>query len=85
MTTDDKKSGHADLALYADGVNEHALLMPRADSIRNSFNHSFIDKGRLLYAHDETLAGLCSRLHVIGDRHQVDIGLLPDRARIKAC
>ena len=39
------------------------MLMPRADfrkmaegAIRNSFMHSFLAKGRLLYTHDETIA-----------------------------
>ncbi len=75
VTVDDKKTPKSDLALYADGVNVHALLMPRADfrklvegSIRNSFAHSFLAKGRLLYTHDETIEGLCARLHVIGER-----------------
>ncbi|HLJ44809.1 MAG TPA: hypothetical protein VKU01_02300 [Bryobacteraceae bacterium] len=75
VTIDDKKTPRSDLALYADGVNVHALLMPRADfrklvegSIRNSFGHSFLAKGRLLYTHDETIADLCARLHVIGER-----------------
>src|SRR5437667_12664650 len=43
VTIDDKKTGRGDLALYADGVNVHAILMPRAEfrklvegSIRNS-------------------------------------------------
>ena len=75
VTTDDKKTGRGDLALYADGVNVHTLLMPRAEfrklvegSIRNSFGHSFLAKGRLLYTHDDSIAGLCSRLHSIGER-----------------
>src|SRR2546426_5578447 len=75
VTIDDKKTSQGDFALYADGVNVHALLMPRADfrksvegSIRNSFGHSFLAKGRLLYTHDETIADLCSRLHTIGER-----------------
>ena len=41
--------------------------MPRAEfrkmvegSIRNSFMHSFLAKGRLLYTHDETIADLCA-------------------------
>src|SRR5215831_14449464 len=63
VTIDDKKADRSDVALYADGLNVHALLMPRADfrkmvegSIRNSFGHSFLTKGRLLYTHDETIA-----------------------------
>ena len=35
---------------------------------RNSFMHSFLAKGRLLYTHDETIADLCARLHEIGER-----------------
>src|SRR2546423_12475856 len=60
VTIDDKKADRADLALYADGVNVHAFLMPRAEfrktvegSARNSFMHSFLAKGRLLYTHDQ--------------------------------
>ena len=75
VTIDDKKSSNEGLALYADGLNVHALLMTRAEfrkavegSIRNSFGHSFLAKGRLLYTHDETIAGLCAELHRIGDR-----------------
>jgi uncharacterized protein len=75
ITIDDKKTCDAGLALYADGLNIHAMLMPRTDfrkmlegSLRNSFGHSFLAKGRLLYTHDETIADLCSRLHSIGER-----------------
>ncbi len=75
VTIDDKKTGNSDLALYADGINVHALLLPRAQfrkmvegSIRNSFVHSFLARGRLLYTHDETIAGLCSEMSAIGER-----------------
>ncbi len=75
VTIDDRKTANGDLALYADGINVHALLMPRAEfrktvegSIRNSFGHSFLAKGRLLYTHDETISELCSQLHRLGDR-----------------
>src|SRR5256885_17019442 len=44
VTIDDKKVDRTDLALYADGVNVHAILLPRAEfrrtvegSARNSF------------------------------------------------
>ena len=79
VTIDDRKAPAGGVALYADGVNVHALLMPRSEfrkvvdgSIRNSFQHSFIAKGRLLYTHDETIADLCARLTEIGER---DTGL----------
>src|SRR5438105_11256577 len=75
VTIDDKKVERSDLALYADCVNVHAFLMPRAEfrktvegSVRNSFMQSFLAKGRLLYTHDPTIADLCSRLHEIGER-----------------
>ncbi len=75
ITTDDKKADRSDVALYADGVNVHAILFPRAEfrkivegSARNSFAHSFLAKGRLLYTHDETIADLCTRLADFGER-----------------
>jgi predicted nucleotidyltransferase len=75
VTIDDKKVQSTDVALYADGVNVHAILMPRAEfrkmvegSTRNSFVHSLLAKGRLLYAHDPTIADLCARLRDIGGR-----------------
>src|SRR5262249_26772450 len=75
VTIDDKKTPNSDLALYADGINIHALLMPRTEfrktvegAIHNSFIHSFLAKGRLLYTHDETIETLCRQLHVIGER-----------------
>jgi uncharacterized protein len=75
VTIDDKKVAGGDVALYADGVNVHALLVPRAEfrkviegSIRNSFIHSLLAKGRLLYTHDQTIADLCARLSEIGER-----------------
>src|SRR5438874_6666159 len=52
VTIDDKKVEAGDLALYADGVNVHAFLVPRAKfrttmegSTRNSFIHSLVAKG----------------------------------------
>src|SRR5688572_16476710 len=75
VTLDDRKIPAADRALYADGVNVHTILMPRAEfrkavegSIRNSFLHSLLAKGRLLYTHDETIADLCRHLGEIGAR-----------------
>lgn len=75
VTIDDKKVEGGDLALYADGVNVHAFLVPRArfrkiveGSIQNSFMHSLLAKGRLLYTHDEMIAGLCAQLQELGER-----------------
>src|SRR5438105_3211387 len=75
VTVDDKKVETASLALNSGGVNVHAFLMPRTEfrktiegAVRNSFIHSLLAKGRLLYTHDETIAQLCARLHEIGER-----------------
>jgi predicted nucleotidyltransferase len=75
VTVDDKKVDVSDIALNADGVNVHAFLMPRAQfrktvegSVHNSFMHSFLAKGRLLYTHDPTIADLCATLSQIGER-----------------
>lgn len=75
VTIDDRKVEGAGVALYAGGMNVHAFLMPRAEfrktveaTVRNSFMHSLLAKGRLLYTHDETIAGLCARLDEIGER-----------------
>jgi predicted nucleotidyltransferase len=75
VTVDDKKLSASDMALNANGVNVHAFLMPRTEfrktvesSIHNSFMHSFLAKGRLLYSHDPTIADLCGGLDKIGER-----------------
>src|SRR5947209_16547409 len=75
VTIDDKKVEPSDLALDAGGVNVHAFLLPRAEfrktvegSVRNSFMHSLLTKGRLLYTHDQTIADLCTKLREIGAR-----------------
>src|SRR5215212_2963747 len=54
VTIDDKKVEQGERSLYADGLNVHAFLMPRAQfrktvegTVRNSFMHSFLAKGRL--------------------------------------
>jgi hypothetical protein len=75
VTIDDKKVEQGDLALYADGVNVHTILVPRRQframvegSMHNSFVHSFLTKGRLLYTHDDTIAALCGTLADLGRR-----------------
>ena len=75
VTIDDRKVASSDVPLYADGLNVHALLVPRMEfrkavegAIHNSFLHSLLAKGRLLYTHDDTIADLCARLQDIGAR-----------------
>ena len=75
VTVDDKKVEQSDLSLYADGVSVHAMLIPRTEfrrmvegSVRNSFTHSFLTKGRLLYTQDPTIAALCATLADLGRR-----------------
>ncbi len=75
VTADDTLAGPPDIALYADGVNVHALLMQRAafrklaeGAVHQSFMHSFLAKSRVLFTHDDTIADLCQRLQRIGER-----------------
>ena len=75
VTIDDRKLDSDGLTLYADGVNVHAMLVARGEfrkiiegSLRNSFMHSFLAKGRLLYAHDESIPPLFERIGDIGER-----------------
>jgi hypothetical protein len=77
VTIDDKASDkHPDgIALYADDVNVHTFTVPRSQfrktvegSLRNSFMHSLLAKGKLIYTHDPTISDLCSRLNEIGER-----------------
>jgi predicted nucleotidyltransferase len=75
VTIDDKKVQCGDLALYANGVNVHAFLVPRAElrktvegALRNSFMHALLTKGRLLFTHDETIADLFAQMRAIGER-----------------
>lgn len=75
VTIDDRKVEQSNLPLYADGVNVHANLVPRAvfrkaidGSFHNSFVHALVAKGRLLYTHDETIADLCRQTTEVGAR-----------------
>jgi predicted nucleotidyltransferase len=75
VTIDDKKPDRADLALYVEGLNVHAALIPRGEfrklvegSLHHSVLHSYLAKGRLLYTHDPTIAELCGTLRQIGTR-----------------
>jgi len=75
VTIDDRKVDASDVALDADGVNVHALLIPRAEfkkivdgAVHHSFMHSFLSKGRLIYTHDPSIAEMCRTLQGIGSR-----------------
>jgi hypothetical protein len=75
ITADDKNTESSSVALYANGVNVHANLISRTQfrriaegSLRNSFIHSFLTKGRLLYTRDDTIGAVCERLQNIGER-----------------
>ena len=77
ITVDDRvfKAESDGVSLYADDVNVHAFMLSRTQfrkavegSLHNSFMHSLLAKGRLLYTHDETIANLCEKLKDIGER-----------------
>jgi hypothetical protein len=82
VTVDDKKVEQGSMCLDAEGVNVHAMLLPRAEfrrivegAVRNSFMHSFLAKGRLIYAHDPTIEALVATLGEMGRRDR-DVQLL---------
>ena len=75
VTIDDKLIAGRHMSLYADGVNVHAFLVSRTGfrqivegATHNSFMHSLLAKGRLLYTHDESIRDLCNGLAHIGER-----------------
>jgi len=75
VTIDDRKNDERGVSLYADGVNTHAFVMSRTEfrrivegTVANSFMHSLLAKGRLLYAHDESIPPLWERLQSMGER-----------------
>ncbi len=75
VTIDDRKVPSGDIPLYADGVNVHALLIPRTEfrrmvegSLHGSFINSFLAKGRVLYTRDPTIETLFGRLRSRGQR-----------------
>ena len=75
VTVDDRKADGRGISLYADGLNTHAFVMSRTEfrktvegSVANSFMHSLLAKGRLLYTHDESISPLWERLQLMGMR-----------------
>ena len=75
VTIDDKKVGSDGLCLNADGVNVHAMLLPRTEfrkivdgAPQLSFMHSFLAKGRLLYSTDPTIAPMFDTMTRVGAR-----------------
>src|SRR6476660_8876834 len=82
VTIDDKKVESSDLPLYADGLNVHTNLIPRAEFRKviegpfdNSFVRALLAKARLLYTQDETIAELCRQAQKIG-AHDTKLQLL---------
>jgi len=75
VTVDDKKVPGGAKALWADGVNVHAMLMPRGEfrktvegSVRNSFMHAFLAKGKVLFSRDPSIDALFKDLGTLGER-----------------
>jgi hypothetical protein len=92
ITVDDlQKSEGSHLSIDADGVNVHAMLMPRtmfrriAEGARhNSFMHSFFAKGRVLFSHDPSIATLCHGLAHVGSR-DLAVQLLATATHVIPC
>lgn len=75
ITIDDRLIEGGSMALDASGVNVHAWLVPRAKfkkladgAMTNSFMHSLLSKGRVVYSVDDSIAPLIERMRTIGGR-----------------
>jgi len=75
VTIDDRAVKTQGVSIDAEGVNVHALLMSRAEfrktvegSPQQSFMHSFLAKGTLLYTHDASIPPLLASLRELGER-----------------
>ena len=75
ITIGDSKVPPGERALWADGINVHAFLIPRSQlrrlmegALDSSFMRSLVAKGKVLYTHDPTIAELCAGLGRVGDR-----------------
>jgi uncharacterized protein len=91
VTIDDNKVQAGERSLYADGINVHAFLMPRAKfrhtvegALGNSLMHSLLAKGQLLYTHDPSIADLHAGLGSIGERDS-EVQLLGAATQALAC
>jgi hypothetical protein len=91
ITSDDTLVGPSHVALYANGLNVHAMLMQRTafrklaeGAVHQSFMHSFLSKSRVLFTHDDTIADLCTRLRTIGER-DTNLALLDAGASVLPC
>lgn len=75
VTIDDRKAERSNVALNLDGINAHVWMLTRAEfrksmesARHNSFVHSLMAKGRLLYTHDDTIARIMGDLTSLGKR-----------------
>lgn len=92
VTVDDpKKVTEQGVALTEDGINVHAQVLRRESfrklmdsSRRNSFGHSYLAHGRLLFSKDETLARLFDGIEQVGDRDRT-IGLIERLCFVLPC
>ncbi len=88
---DPKKVLEEGVALVEDEINVHASVLRRESfrrlvesSRRNSFLHSFVAKGRLLFSKDDTLARLFDGIEQIGERDR-ELRLMSVLAHLLPC
>jgi hypothetical protein len=75
ICSDDKKTKSHGVSLIEGDVNIHTSIMPRADFKRslegtgaNSFSHSMIAKGKLLFSNDPSIEGMLRGVLALGAR-----------------
>jgi len=90
VTIDDKNIGPGMIALTEESVNIHATLLTRSEfrkvaegAVRASFRHSFLTKGRIVYAHDSSIEEIFVQMKALGERDlanellRAGVGALP--------
>ena len=75
VCTDDKKTATHGVALVEDDINIHATVQPRSQfrqhvesSVRNTFHHSLLAKGRLIFSRDPSIDAIFKQIGDVGAR-----------------
>src|SRR5688572_5679237 len=75
ISADDRQTDRRSITLDASGIHVHAQILPRGEfrsavegALHNSFMHSYVAKGQVLFTHDPTIGDLHARLRSIGGR-----------------
>ena len=75
VCTDNKKTATHNVALVEDDINIHTTVQPRGEfrrhleaSVRNTFQHSLLAKGKLIFSRDPSIEAIFRQIGEIGAR-----------------